>query len=352
MLGIILPIIVIAICSVLLWRACSNFDRHSKVIGANLKDGVRGASINAVASSLPEFFTALFFLFLVTDVGGFSAGLATILGSAIFNILLIPAVVIIILVRNNHDVVIRKKLIVRDAGILLVSQLALLYFIQDGVISLLDSFYLFLIYISYVFILTKGGLFAKNQNTKLHSKRISSSIKGIVRSIVLISIWCFILVYACELLGAKEYPPFLTFNLELEGLGWDLMFVALIFAAAASSVPDMIISALDAKSGETDDSISNPIASNLFDICIAFGLPLFLYTLFNGEISLEQSVLVETSDLVKLIVLMIAVTLIFLISVLLTRTYRIGHSVLFIAVYGVFMYLVFNLDILPLFKLL
>ena len=42
----------------------------------------------------------------------------------------------------------------------------------------------------------------------------------------------------------------------------------------------MFISALDAKSGDVDDSLANPLASNLFDICIAFGVPLFIYTLF------------------------------------------------------------------------
>lgn len=346
-MGILIPIVVIAGCSVLLWRSCSNFDRHSKVLGVNLTDGVRGASINAIASSLPEFFTALFFLFLVNDVEGFSAGLATILGSAIFNILLIPAFVIIILLKNGHDAVIRKKLIIRDAGILLVSQLALLYFIQDGVISLLDSFYLFLIYLSYLFILTRGGLFAKNDNSEVHKERLSTSLKGIAKSVVLISIWCFVLVYACELLGSKEYPQYLSFLGPVEGLGWNIMFVALIFAATASSVPDMLISCLDAKSGDTEDSISNPIASNLFDICIAFGLPLFLYTLFKGEISFGDSGALAIGDVTKLIVLMISVTLVFIISVLSAKTYRLAHSVLFILVYGVFLYMVFNLDLMP-----
>lgn len=347
MIGILIPVVVIAVCSILLWQSCSNFDRHSKVIGVNLTDGVRGASINAIAGSLPEFFTALFFLFLVNDVEGFSAGLATVLGSAIFNILLIPAVVIIVLVRKNHDVLIKKKLIVRDTGILLVSQIALLYFIQDSVISLLDSFYLFLIYISYLFILTRGGLFTKNHNEEIHSQRITKSLKGILKSIVLISLWCFILVYACELLGAKEYPPFLSFLGDLHGLGWDLMVVALIFAAAASSVPDMLISYLDARSGETDDSISNPIASNLFDICVAFGLPLFLYTIYHGEISFENSGALALGELTKLIELMIVVTLIFLASVLVSNKYRLWHSFLFISLYGVVMFLVLNMDLIP-----
>lgn len=346
-MGIILPIIIIVCCSILLWRSCSSFDRHSKVIGVNLSDGVRGASINAIAGSLPEFFTALFFLFLVNDVSGFSAGLATVLGSAIFNILLIPAVVIIVLVKNKHDVLIRKKLVIRDTGILLVSQIALLYFIQDSVISLLDSFYLFLIYVSYLFILTRGGLFTKNDNKDIHSKRISNSLKGILKSVTLISIWCFVLVYACELLGTREYPAFLSFLGNLEGLNWDLMFVALIFAAAASSVPDLLISYLDARNGEVDDSIANPIASNLFDICVAFGLPLFLYTIFKGEISFQGAGSLELAELTKLIVLMIAITLIFLISVLISKKYSLAHSVLLVFVYAVFMFLVFNLDLIP-----
>lgn len=331
----------------MLWRSCANFDRHSKVLGVNLTDGVRGATINAIASSLPEFFTALFFLFLIHDVEGFSAGLATILGSAIFNILLIPAFVIIILLKNGHDVLVKKRLIIRDAGILLVSQLALLYFIQDGVLSLLDSFCLFLIYAIYLFILSRGGLFVREQNAEIHKQRLSASLGGIVKSVVLISFWCFILVNACELLGSKQYPSYLSFLGPIKGLGWDIMFVALIFAAAASSLPDMIISCLDAKSGDTDDSISNPIASNLFDICIAFGLPLFLYTLFNGEISFKDSQVLNIGDVAKLIVLMILVTIFFIISVISTKKYSLGHSIIFILLYAGFLFMIFNLDLMP-----
>lgn len=57
--------------------------------------GIRGASIEAVASSLPELFTTLFLLFVFHDEDGFSAGIATCAGSAIFNAALIPAICII-----------------------------------------------------------------------------------------------------------------------------------------------------------------------------------------------------------------------------------------------------------------
>ena len=59
-LGVFIPYILIILASYLLWRSCANFDRYSKVIGNRLTQGVRGATINAIGSSLPEFFTTFF----------------------------------------------------------------------------------------------------------------------------------------------------------------------------------------------------------------------------------------------------------------------------------------------------
>ncbi|MBC8298178.1 MAG: hypothetical protein H8E55_20625 [Pelagibacterales bacterium] len=350
-MSIIIPLLFIAICSYLLWKSCSNFDRYSKVIGNKLTEGVRGATLNAIGSSLPEFFTAFFFLIILQDVEGFSSGLATILGSAIFNILLIPAVVIIILIKNNHNLQINKKLIIRDAGILLVSQIFLLYFIQDGVISLLDSFYLFLIYIAYLLVLSRGGLFDRNESKQSHKESRKGIWNKILISVFRISIWCLILVYACNVLFSGdfqfEFLSFLNFT-ESSGIGFEkMMYVALIFAAAASSVPDMFISAFDAKSGDVDDSLANPLASNLFDICIAFGIPLSIYTLINGEIHfpdfLNNSLF---QDIQTLIILMIGITILFLISVLFSKKYNIIHAIFFILLFIGFVISVFNLEIL------
>eukprot|EP01047_Picozoa_sp_COSAG01_P114438 COSAG01_NODE_43112_length_433_cov_0.772455_1_plen_71_part_01 len=43
-------------------------------------------------------------------------------------------------------------------------------------------------------------------------------------------------------------------------------FTAVILGAAASSVPDTIISYKDAMKGDYDDAIANAIGSNIFDI--------------------------------------------------------------------------------------
>ena len=346
-MGLILSVLLIILSSYFLWKICFNFDRYSKIIGYRLTDGVRGATINAIGSSLPELFTSLFFLFILKDVIGFSAGIATILGSAVFNILVIPSIIIPILIKNNHEIIIRKKIIMRDAGVLLISQLSLLYFIKDGVISLSDAFYLFLIYLSYILLLTRGAVLADKSPSK-HKKRTQNALKYLLWDICKISFWCLILVKSCELMGGGPFPTYIPYSEYLSGMGWDIMIIAVFVAAAASSIPDLFISVVDAKNGNVDDSIANPLASNLFDICISFGLPLFIYTLTEGEINLNQSSSISSlADINALIVIMIGLTLLFILSVLVVKKYRLAHSFLFIILYFVFIYLIFNLHLIP-----
>ena len=77
--------------------ACDSFEPAADYLGTEvykMGPGIRGASIEAVASSLPELFTTLFLLFAHQDQDGFSAGIATCAGSALFNGAVIPAICI------------------------------------------------------------------------------------------------------------------------------------------------------------------------------------------------------------------------------------------------------------------
>ena len=66
--------------------------------------------------------------------------------------------------------------------------------------------------------------------------------------------------------------------LSAQSLGVAPYFTAVILGAAATSVPDTILSYKDAMKGDYDDAVANAIGSNIFDICVALGLPLALYT--------------------------------------------------------------------------
>ena len=112
---------------------------------------------------------------------------------------------------------------------------------------------------------------------------------------------CYWLVLACEWLGDKTYEvPYLG---TFEGLDIPVMFVALILASAASSFPDTIISIKDAKKGNYDDAISNALGSNIFDVCFALGLPLFVFTLINGPIVMSEDIIDLSSELRLLLLL-------------------------------------------------
>jgi len=80
-----------------------------------------------------------------------------------------------------------------------------------------------------------------------------------------------------------------------EALGIAPYFTAVILGAAASSVPDTIISYKDALKGDYDDAVANAIGSNIFDICFALGFPLFLYGLIYGDVSITGAAIEETA---------------------------------------------------------
>ena len=74
----------------LLWFACSRLEESTHRLAEHygIPDAVKGSILLAVASSMPELVTAL----LAFPVhGDFELGLSAIIGSAIFNILVIPA---------------------------------------------------------------------------------------------------------------------------------------------------------------------------------------------------------------------------------------------------------------------
>ena len=124
---------------------------------------------------------------------------------------------------------------------------------------------------------------------------------------------CFLLVKACEWLGtgSEAHPSYTFMGQEYAGLGLPPLFVAVIFASMATSVPDTIISVRDAKKGEADDAVANALGSNIFDICFALGFPLFLYTLIYGPIEMNKST-VDASGELRLCLLILTIAAFFI----------------------------------------
>jgi len=382
-LGITIPLILIAISGHVIWKSTNSFELAADYLGRKMSHGVKGATINAVASSMPEFLTTMFFVFFVRNEGefvdSFSGGLGVVAGSAIFNILIIPVAVIFFgsirsrsigsrsIGSRSSNFQLDRKVVRRDGLFLLLSNVVLILIVSQQKLDALDGFILIFIYLIYLFLLRKGFGFRRADHPDdqvyeiekvtlrpvhvlrldvkqvlLNGKRLnrSNAWTTLLVSTLIMSIGSWMLVKGSEMLGHDTYTlPLIDrlFNtpIELHGLNLPIIFISVLLAAAATSIPDTMISVRDARKGNHDDSISNALGSNIFDISFALGLPLLLYTLIHGELemSLEIRILSVGSWLVMWAINLVVIPL-FLYSKKITRRIGILLLLLYLAFIG------------------
>lgn len=289
---------IMLISSIVIAKACDLFEASADYLGRNMNDGVKGATLNAIGSSMPELLTTAFFLLFASQSSlaiDFAASIGGDTGSAIFNSIVIPMVVIWVVLLSFagiKGVKISKKVILRDGLFLLTAEILLLVLLSSSYLThwhgwIFTSFYL--IYLSYTLISMKKNPIPQEKDeidTEEHEeeqadtwfeKYLFKSPQGRTgRSWVLLTLSTIVIAIACAGLveGCKGFA---------HDLGINPLFVALILVAAASSLPDTIISLKDAKKGNYDDALSNVLGSNIFDITISMGFPLALFLLFSGK---------------------------------------------------------------------
>ena len=124
-----LNIIIIIIATYTTWYASEILSKGTEGIGNkyNLPSSVKGATLDAIGSSFPEFCTVVFCLI----AGSFEAGIGAITGSALFNILVIPSICVI----YTKNISINKEVIYRDGLIYILTVTLLIIAIIYGPIN-------------------------------------------------------------------------------------------------------------------------------------------------------------------------------------------------------------------------
>jgi cation:H+ antiporter len=264
---------------------------------------VKGATVNAIGSSMPEMCVVIACLFWFNDPSLVMVALGVTAGSAIFNGCVIPALSIIMAKDENgkavDHIVLTKRVLLRDVFWVLTAEIALVLFLGFSSFTIWMAVALNFIYFLYAVHLyfdaknhdggegdkyeyeeieDKGliaNIFSFNFNALFFSNRaltLTTALIVLSLAIVIISGASHILVVG--VLGSASV------------LGVPEFFAGLVFGAAASSVPDLILSLKDAQKGEYEDAVANPLASNTFDTTIAFALPLLVWFIINGVDSL------------------------------------------------------------------
>jgi cation:H+ antiporter len=308
---ILLSLALIVLSSYIIWRSTDGFELASDFLGRRLSQGIKGATINAVASSMPEFLSTFFFLFYLRDADGFSGGIGITGGSAVFNILVIPIAIYFILFfsKGITQIPIEQKTFRRD-GIILFFLTAFVAFVVSSESlrwwhgALLTAPYLgYLLYLgfSHERITGKGNDFSYQPvSRRVGSKEvIMLDLEKIVlrgKMISTANAWGLLLASVAVMIGGTWLLVYATDELGRQ-LGIPILFVSVILASAASSIPDTMISIRDAKKGNYEDAFSNALGSNIFDISFALGFPLLVYTLLNGEIKMDQKIISSSADI-------------------------------------------------------
>ena len=260
----IFEIITILIATITTWYASKILAKGTEGLGNryNISSSVKGATLDAVGSSFPEFCTVVFAII----AGSFEAGLGAIIGSALFNILIIPALCVIV----SKDMKINKEVVYRDGFIYITTIVLLITSAFYGYVDHIDMNLHFIpgwvglvamiLYIGYIILLT---IQSKNDEfQKVEVNTLGKVIFFFISGMIGIAISIHFLVNAS--LNLFDY------------LGLSRITAGVTILAAATSLPDTVLSVISAKRGESDAALSNALGSNTFDILICLGMPIFI----------------------------------------------------------------------------
>jgi len=303
-----------------------------------LPSDVAGATLMAMGSSAPEL--AIAFIAVFRGVGHTDVGAGTIVGSAIFNILVITGASAVFKTAK-----LRWQPVARDLLFYSASILALLAVFWDGRVTITESLLFVAIYCLYLGVLSQWGRFVPDQ-TKPDENPIDileDTGDEITNSIPLVAktryLMTFVIPDVTKATKKTEYrTAILAFTAAILWIGLlsfvlvevavhvaDILhipaaIVALTVIAAGTSIPDLLASIAVAKQGRGDMAVSNGIGSNIFDILIGLGLPWAVILTLNGGV-----VEVSTDNLMASIFLLFA-TVIAIITLLILRKWVLGRK--------------------------
>ena len=344
----------VVVISIVIWQACDPFADVAQWIGDvfRVPGSVRGATLDAIASSMPELFCGIFFVLLaISSAGesatalinagaeGYGATIATCAGSAVYNMVLIPAacaIFISIYRKSRPTIDIDDEVISRD-GVWFIGceMLLILFLFQDAMHWWMAVVFLGL-YCIYVIQLVRDAKRYRRQlaETKttleeqegevddrqvielLQDKGVRVSQRTVVKARKeLLAIanrdadnnldedegaesasvffgywniplrhataWPILIVSTIVAAAACYFLVDATRQTAVE-LNVPIFFVAVILAAAASSVPDTFLSIGSAMRGDDSGAVSNAFGSNIFDICICLSVPLLVNSYLTG----------------------------------------------------------------------
>ena len=212
---------------------------------------VIGLTIVAIGTSMPEFFVSI-----VSAIKGTpDLAVGNIVGSNIFNVLLIVGVAAAVAPIAIHRATVR-----RDIPIAIVASIMLTFMMLDDNISRIDALILFAAFIAFIWITLR--------NSKNDANEKDASTEKVIPT------WKSVLFIIFGLVGLVLGSNIFVDNASSLAHGWGISdaVIGLTIVAGGTSLPELATSAVAARKGDSGIAIGNVLGSNVFNILMILGL--------------------------------------------------------------------------------
>lgn len=287
--------------SIVIGFACDPFAEAAQWLGRKLHvpGSIRGATLDAVASSMPELFVGVFF---VAEFQDFGASVATCAGSAMYNMVLIPAAcaIAISLGANGRSALkVSRDVIVRDGIWFVVAEIFLVYCLFAKRVEVWSAIVLLVLYASYLVHLWRHASTHRREKKRavaagdvLDDDDMPTHVRVLGGILQLKLNWttCIaVLLLSTAIVGSVSHSLVVACEAVSEALSVPSFLIAVIVVAAASSVPDTLLSIGAARRGDDSGAVSNAFGSNTFDVTVCLSIPVLIHAVqFGGELTLEH----------------------------------------------------------------
>ncbi|WP_248516194.1 sodium:calcium antiporter [Salinarchaeum laminariae] len=301
-------LVVIALATVAIWFGSAWLEGSAEELSAyyGLPPVVQGSVVVAVGSSFPEFASVV----IAASAGAFDLGVGAIVGSALFNVLVIPA--LSGLASKGEALDANRAIVYKEAQFYMIAVSALIITFALAVIyepvgtakSLSGDITRplaaipLLLYCLYLFI--------QWQDVGDHTPGDEGEGVDVLPAWAKLAAGLLLILVAVEfLVGSVEFLG--------QELGIPEFLAGVTILAAATSLPDTLVSVRTASDGNGTTSLGNVLGSNTFDLLVAIpvgvllvgtltvnfavALPLFgvltlatvlLFTLLRTDLTLER----------------------------------------------------------------
>jgi len=267
MVGIAGAVVLAAVAVVVIWKGSESFERAARRLSKyyGLPVAIHGAVVVAVGSSFPEISSIV----ISTVVHGeFALGVGAIVGSAIFNLLVIPALSAL----ASEELGATRSLVHKDAQFYVISVLVLFMTFALGATYVPGGTNTEAILTPWLVLLPLGTyavyLFLHQQDASEQSVEAATDVRPgreaavLTVALLVIAIGVEGLIRAALSLGALfDTPTFL----------WGVTVIA-----AGTSLPDAVVSVRAAQQDDSVTSLTNVLGSNTFNLLVAIPVGVIL----------------------------------------------------------------------------